>query len=850
MRRPWSYVVFAAAVLAIALVAAGIFGVITVRASFPKTSGEITVPGLANKVEIYRDRYGVPQIYADNADDLFFAQGYVQAQDRFFQMDFERHVTSGRLAELVGRSALSTDEFVRTLGWRRVAQKEVALLSPTTGSYLQSYSDGVNAYINGKSGGQLSLEYSVLSVTGPDYAPQPWTPVDSVSWLKAMAWDLRSNMDDEINRVLATDTLSPEQVNQLYPPYPYATNPPIVQGGAVVHGRFVQPGSTPLQRSPVRLDAATRARLSSVRSIADRMPALLGTRTGIGSNSWVVSGARSTTGKPLLANDPHLAPSMPGIWYEMGLHCTTITASCPFDVSGFTFAGMPGVVIGHNQSIAWGLTTMYADVTDLYLEKVDEATGTYQYGNRQLPLRTRTESFRVEGEANPVTIKVRSTRHGPIISDLDAKAADLGSSASRLANGAGSDAGAYAVSLQWTALKPGRTMDSVLAIDKAQNWNQFRAAARLFAVPSQNLVYADVYGHIGYQAPGLIPIRKTGNGLWPAPGWDPRYGWKAYVPFNQLPTELDPPSGYIVTANQAVIGPQYPYRISSDSAYGYRSKRIQNLLLSRPKLSVDDMAAMQLDTRNPMAPTLVPYLLRLELPTFYYRQGQSLLKTWDFTQPADSAAAAYYNMVWSEILTLTFHDKLPSDVWPDGGERWYAVVSRLLKEPNSTWWDDPRTAHVETRDDVLTTAMEKARDDLTRLQARDPHTWTWGHLHQLRLVNQTLGTSGIGPVEALFNRGPYGVGGGGGLVDATSWDAADGFGVTSVPSMRMVVSMANLDDSRWIELGGESGHAFASHYNDQTPLWLDGRTMPWAFTRSAVDGSTDDRLLLDPAPSS
>ncbi|MGH3456154.1 MAG: penicillin acylase family protein, partial [Nocardioidaceae bacterium] len=554
---------------------------------------------------------------------------------------------------------------------------------------------------------------------------------------------------------------------------------------------------------------------------------------------------------PLLVNDPHLAPSMPGVWYQMGLHCKEVTTSCPFDVSGFTFAGMPGVIIGHNQRIAWGLTTMYSDVTDLYLEDVNDDAGTYRYQNRQLRLRTRTEEIEVAGRDEPVTITVRSTRHGPLISDVYDDAAEAGSTAAAATIGAETDATSYEVALRWTALQPGQTMDAIFGINQATGWQEFRRAAKQLDVPSQNLVYADVDGHIGYQAPGRVPIRRLGDGRWPVPGWDPRYEWVRDIPYRKLPSVLDPESGYIVTANQAVIGRNYPYELTSDSAYGYRSQRIIELLGDREDISVDQMVEIQRDTYNANADRLVPYLLDVKLPGGYYRAGQRLLQDWDFTQPADSGAAAYFNVVWRDLLELTFHDQLPEEVWPDGGERWFEVMSKIIDDPSSSWWDDVTTDdEVETRDDILHEAMLEARDDMTMLQARDAEEWTWGHIHELDLENPTLGTSGIGMVEWMFNRGPYEVAGGSGTIDATSWDAAEGFDVTAAPSMRMVVDLSNFDESRWIQLTGQSGHAYHDDYADQISLWVAGETLPWAYSREAVEAADDHELVLTPVDQS
>jgi penicillin amidase len=836
---------YVAAAIVLVLLATGVYAIWTVHRSFPQTSGDITVPGLRGDVTVLRDDKGVPQIYADNAEDLFFAQGYVQAQDRFFEMDFRRHITSGRLSEWFGNDSLETDEFVRTLGWRRVAERELALLDPDTRRYLDAFSNGVNAYLANHSGSQLSLEYAVLGLDGVDTTPEPWTPADSVSWLKAMAWDLRGNMEDEIDRVMASTSLSLQQVAQLYPAYPYETHQPIVDQGAVVDGVYEQDATGNATRLPRRamFPPQVIAELKSLDNVVHDMPSLIGTGDGIGSNAWAVAGSRTSTGMPLLANDPHLAPTMPGVWYQMGLHCTTVSPTCPFDLTGFTFSGVPGVVIGHNDKIAWGFTNLGPDVSDLYLEKVFGHT--YLYDGRHLPVKTREETFQVAGH-DPVTITVRSTRHGPIVSDVSDDLADVGEQAPVTGQAPHRGSG-YAVSLHWTALRPGKTADAIFELDLARNWNQFHAAAADFAVPAQNLVYADTAGHIGYQAPGRIPIRRTGHGDWPVPGWDPAYDWAGYVPYEALPNVLDPKDGYVVTANQAPVdGSKYPYYLGDSWDYGYRSQRIVDMINADDDITVDDMATMQLDTYNANAATLVPYLLKIDVPTHFARQGQRVLNGWDLTQPADSVAAAYFNVVWKNLLALTFHDQMPESVWPDGGDRWFAVVAGLLKKPESPWWDDVNTDVRETRDDILSEAMVAARDELTMLQAKDPDSWNWGRLHRLELENQSLGTSGIGPIEWLFNRGPYDLAGGTAVVDAIGWDASEGYDVNYVPSMRLVVSLANFDDSRWVNLTGASGHAFNSHYSDQTGLWATGQTWPWVFSRDAVDSATDDTLTLHP----
>jgi penicillin G amidase len=600
--RPARWAVRILAVLLVLLLVLTLYARWTIQRSYPRTSGRITVEGLSKDVTVYRDTWGVPQIYADDAEDLMRAQGYVHAQDRFWEMDFRRHVTAGRLSELFGTTTLDTDKVVRTMGWRRVAEQELPLLRPDTRRHLEAYAQGVNAWLaQHPNTATQSLEYSVLGLQRTGYHPEPWTPVDSLAWLKAMAWDLRSNMDDELGRALAATKVPRSRVDQLYPGYPYDRHPVIVSGGAST-------GSGPVTGPRARTPPPALAKVSAA---INAMPTMLGNGApGLGSNSWVVAGGRTTTGKPLLANDPHLAPAMPSLWYQAGLHCRQVGEDCPFDVSGFTFSGVPGVVIGHNQRVAWGFTNLGPDVSDLYLERV--SGGTYEYKGRREPLRTRSEQIKVAG-AKPVTITVRATRHGPLLSDAMDEAR-------RAASG-------LAVALRWTALDPGRTADAIGLLNTAQNWTQFRTAAASFEVPAQNLLYADVDGHIGYQAPGRIPIRTKGDGTWPAQGWTGEREWMGYLPFDRLPTAYDPEKGYIVTANNAAVGPGHPDLLTKDWAYGYRAARITTLIERTPVMDTAGMARIQRDDRNGFAPTLVPHLLRVGSGP-----AVGLLRGWDFTR--------------------------------------------------------------------------------------------------------------------------------------------------------------------------------------------------------------------------
>ncbi len=844
----WSAWTAVAVVLLLLVLAATVVGV--VRRPLPKTTGEVAVPGLTSSVEVLRDDHGIPQLYADNDADLMRAQGYVHAQERFFEMDFRRHVTAGRLSEIFGEDTLETDEFIRTMDWRGVAEQEWALLLPATRDALTAYAEGVNAYLAERKPSALAAEYAVLGLTGLDYTPEEWDPIDSLAWLKAMAWDLRGNMDAEVDRVQLSVDHTPDEIASLWPEYPYDEHPPIVSGGGVVDGVFEQNATGNGTRNPRRpaYPPGVVAALERVQDTVAAMPDLVGSGRGIGSNSWVVDGAHSSTGMPLLANDPHLGISQPGIWMQMGLHCREVSPDCTLDTSGFTFSGVPGVIIGHNADIAWGFTNLGPDVTDLFLEQT-VGDDRYVRDGATEAMRVRTETIKVLGQAD-VELRVRETVHGPLISDVATEFATVGANAPT--DEPGDRGSGYAVALAWTALDPAPTADAILQLNRASNWDEFRAAASDFAVPAQNLVYADREGHIGYQSPGRIPIRRSGNdGTMPVEGWISANDWTGdYIPFDGLPSVLDPEEGFIATANQAVIDQDYPYLLTKDWDYGYRSTRIREALTAEGELSVQEMARLQLDSTNPMAETLVPYLLDIEdLPNRYYKNAQDLLRDWDFTSPADSAPAAYFNVVWRNLLELTFHDELLARSWPDGGDRWFLVVGRMLPEPAGPWWDDASTDDVvETRDDILRQAMTQARDELTRAQARDPRRWTWGHLHRMNLHNPTLGESGVGLVERLFNRDGWQVAGGPSVVDATSWDAVEGYEVTAAPSMRMVVSLADFDDSRWINLTGVSGHPASSHYSDQTELYVDGQTLPWPYSRSAVEAATDDRLVLTPGP--
>lgn len=832
-----------AGLIVIALIAAGTL-VWTIQRSFPTLEGTIAVDGLGEDVTVQRDALGIPTITASATDDLFFAQGYVHAQDRFWEMDFRRHVTGGRLSELFGESQLPTDRFLRTLGWREVAAQELAALDPEVTSYYEAYAAGVNAYLADHSGADASFEYAVLGLQNPDYEIEPWTPEDSIAWLKAMAWDLRTNVEDETARAVIAPDFTEAQIDELYPGYPFAQNPVIVPNLTAT-----QTASADSAPGEVATASVT---WSEVDGVVAAVSALVGDAgEGVGSNSWVVSGDLTESGMPLLANDPHLGAALPSVWHQMGLRCASVGSACPFDVAGFSFSGVPGIVIGHNDRVAWGFTNLTTDVTDLYLEKLD---GDRYWRDGQLePLQVRTEVIEVAGGAAE-ELRIRSTGNGPILSDLSedftAIAADpyTGTGGSVLPP-ADAPEGEYAVSLKWTALQPGTTAAAIFALNLAQDFDDFRAAAQQFDVPAQNLVYADVEGNIGYQTPGRLPIRGAGDGSMPQPGWDSAYDWQGFIPFDELPTTYNPAEGYIVTANNAIVGEEYPYAFTRDWDYGWRAARITDLLqrkIAMGPLTADDLRDIQADNEFSVGKRLAAAYAGVETGRKGPDAALSMLQDWDAQNAADSDAAAYANVLWDELVESLFVTGREAAAPVTDQGRLFLVVENLLEDPASEWWTNEQLG-VDGQQEMLVHAAGAAYDRLVALQGEDPARWNWGALHALPLNSGTFGESGIAPIEMLFNRGPYPAGGGSSVVNATGWDIGGGFETITVPSMRMVVDLADLDASMWNNLTGNSGHTYHPNYVDQTPAWQRVELTPWAYSPAAVAEATTHTLTLTPA---
>ncbi len=796
------------------------YGTFTVRRPWPQTDGTVAVNGLESEVTIIRDDWGIPHIYAANTHDLFFAQGYVHAQDRFWQMEFWRRIGTGRLSELMGPATLKQDRFLRTVGLHRTAAQELPRLSPEVRAALSDYAAGVNAYISTHRN-RLGLEFTILGLTGVEYEPEPWTPLNTLTWAKVMAWDLGGNMNAELTRAYVAARLGTGAVDVLMPSY--SDDYPLI----VPH---------PLSESTLETVPA---------AAFDLHP--LGKGDGIGSNNWVISGEHTETGMPLLANDPHLGIQMPSIWYEIGLHCQSVSDECPYNVVGASFAGAPGVIIGHNDHIAWGVTNLGPDVQDLFIEKVNpENPNQYEYEGEWRDMEIVREEIIVANEDEPVIVDVRLTHHGPIVNDVVGGEEEPWSF------------GWQPLALSWTALQPGTLFQSVLLLDQAQDWDDFRAALAYWDVPSQNFVYADREGNIGYQAPGKIPIRASGDGSMPVPGWNDEYEWEGFIPFDDLPRAFNPPEGYIVTANNAVVGPDFPYFISKDWSPGFRARRIVELIEADESLSIADIQAIQGDNAPIYAEDILPYLLvlpaegsgREDQDARRLAEALELLRAWDRHATRDSTGALLFESFVLHLEERTFGDEAGEVLMKRlKGQRALMALITILPDPDAAWFDDVKTPEKEDRDTILLLALEDAIEELSDTMGSSMSRWKWEKVHTATFANQSLGQSGIAIIEAIFNRGPIAVDGTGAAVNNTAYATNEPYTVRVVPSYRQIVDMADFTRSVSMHTTGQSGHPYHPHYDDMIEPWRDIAYHPMLWVRADVESHAEGTLILRPASS-
>lgn len=808
-------------------------GYVEVQRTLPTTEGTLKLPGLQRSVSVVRDTWGVPHISAYGLNDLAYAQGYVTAQDRLFQMEMNRAIAQGRLAEIFGPGAnnglVDADKFLRTLNLYQSAQTELLTIDPLVRSELQSYADGVNAFLSTHSGDSLTnslpLEFKILGVT-----PEPWKPVDSLAYGRVVALSLDDTWRTKYARALVLAKVGPLATDTLYPTYPSA-NPTLFTASGQAAPLTASPelGSATLTQTAIAPSQALAAGAladSSLLRGADVVQQLLGGLTdALGSNDWVVDGTKTVTGAPLLANDPHLGINMPSVWYEIALRGGGL------DVIGYSFPGDPGVVIGHNDRIAWGVTNVGADDTDLYLETLDPTghPGQYLANGQWLPLLTRQETIKIRGE-KPVTITVQSTRHGPLLND---SVSDL--------------KGTAPVALKWTALQSGYSFAGFFQIDFARDWQEFLQGVSNISI-SQNFVYADIDGHIGYRMSGLLPIRSSDNRLLPVDGSTSPHDWQGYVPAEQMPILYDPPTHMIVTANNQIVPNDAPIYVSANWDHGYRARRITDLLTTKAAYSVSDFENIQADVYNIPAATLAPQLVNAgNAAGGDAAIAAKLLSGWDNTMTRDSVAASVFEVTAGNLLRDTVEPALGSDLYGVyRGNYTPSGVFNALLDLVAT----PTPPFVSSPEDMRAKMAQALAQSVSQLRARfgeDTSKWQWGQLHQAHFAHPLASVS---PLNAIFDVAPVArpgdsvtvnVGGDG----AFSADAPN-YSQKTVSSMREIIDLSNLDNSLWITTTGESGEPFSGHYSDLIPLWDQNGYQQMDYTPAALTRTHVQVLVLKP----
>ncbi|TMH00714.1 MAG: penicillin acylase family protein [Betaproteobacteria bacterium] len=803
---------------AMALMAVALLGAFSLwvyaRRALPQTEGALRVAGPASEIRIERDEHGIPTLHAASERDAMFGLGFVHAQDRLWQLETHRRIAAGRLAEAFGEGALDTDRFLRALGVRRAAAAQWAQMQAAGHSEardaLLAYTAGVNAFLHQHLRARPP-EFVILGIE-----PEDWTPVDSLAWGIMMAWDLGANWTTELLRMRLARKLPVERINELMPPYPGEKPLPTVDYAALFRS---------LQGDGHVADAALDRLLAAAPSSG---------LEGEGSNNWVVAGAHTDSGKPLLANDPHLKLSAPALWYFARIDAPGL------QVAGATLPGVPMVVLGQNQHIAWGFTNTGPDVQDLYLERLKPDDGSqYQTPEGWAKFDVVEETLKIKGRPE-LKIRVRTTRHGPVISDAGISDDLIGPKGRP----------AYAVAMRWTALDA--DADSVgvgLAFNHAASMQEFVRASRGWVAPMQNMVVADDQGHIGFVAPGRVPLRKPENdlkGLVPAPGWDARYDWAGWVPADETPREFDPPRGFIATANQRVTAPEYRHFLTSEWAPPFRQQRIEELLRARERHSVDSLAAMQADVKSLAAVPLLPWLAKASSSHPLAAQARQALQGFDGTMDADRAAPLIY---WAWLRQLTqgvFADEVGTPLYERSlGGRSYRDALEAVLERNDTWWcDDKNTPDVvETCAAQVDAALTRALEELQARFGSDVSQWRWGDAHQARSEHRPFSRV---KVLARFYELRAPVGGDTYTInvsrvnyrpDATTGELyLDEHG----PSLRAIYDVGDLSRSRFMHSSGQSGIPWSPLYRSFVPRWAKVEYVPvWA-------GAPEHTLTLTP----
>jgi len=790
---------------------ASLFLVITLNSG--QTSPQQTaveIKGIKNRITIRRDERGIPYVEAQNDEDLFFGQGYATAQDRLWQLDLFRRTARGELAEVLGTGpnnlAIDQDKLHRTYGFAQAAEAEFAKASPQSRTMLEAYARGVNAYASSLDPKSMPPEFQILS-----YSFRPWTPADSLVVVKIFHEALSDTWRLDIMRQ-AMSVLPAEKRAELLPE--------ISPIDVLVVGKDTQSKPKSAARlKPEPVSPETLAKLAHNQEIAAAALDRIGFHTDAlaASNNWVVSGKRTVTGKPLLSNDPHLRATAPSIWHMVHLSAPGVR------VAGVTAAGLPGVVIGHNDRIAWGFTNVGPDVQDLYIEKFNpDNPRQYQTPSGWQDVVIRHEEIKVRkaigsSEHDITNFDVPVTRHGPIIFEGDGKR--------------------YA--LRWTALDTSKNNpDSTQGLNRARNWNEFNAALEAFTAPTQNIVYVDVDGHIGYHATGVVPIRKSGDGSVPYDGSTDAGEWTSYIPISKLPSVYDPPSGIIVTANQRIVGTDYPYFLTHQWAQPYRARRILDLLNEKPKLSADDFRRILGDVYSIPGASFTREavkLLRTKLTPADEKLKAHLdaFEKWDGRVNAESNVApliAYVRLNFrSKILTGALGQELvKSYQW----NNFDTTLDRVIKDQPAAWL--PK--QFPTYADLLRACYDEAIATLTKNLGADETKWTWGDMTKARFPHPLSSAPLIG---SQFTIPPFPQNGTGGLIGAT-------VNVGQSVSMRLIADPSDWDKTQQGIALGESGSPKSPHWSDQLADWRAVTPRVFPFTQAAVLEATKETLVLEP----
>lgn len=834
------FVISLTVLVVIALILGGAFFWFT-RQDFPDTDGSVQVTGLIQPVEIVRDEYGVAHIYASTPEDLFFAEGYVHAQERFWQMEFQRRTASGRLSEIFGETTLGTDKYLRHFGFYELTRQSYEMLNEEARRIVDAYTTGVNAYISTRKPAQLGLEYALLGLQGVNVEIEPWTPVDSMVWAEMMIYDQASQWGelDNIDLLAAVGEQGYADLNPSYRP----DRPVIISTEDLGKTTNVNPGQlTGFNAMELEYLLAQSRGLEASQS-PPALLAELGFGALGGSNSFVVSGSKTATGKPLLANDPHMGISTPSLWYEIGMHCVEKSPECIYNFRGFSLPGVPGILIGHNDRLAWGLTNAAFDAEDVFVERINpENPNQYEVNGKWEDMLLRREEIIVRGQDEPEVILVRSTRNGLVITDYMVDQDQFAYTSDELQ--------LYALSYAWTALEPIRSLEAVLGVIQAQNWNEFSEALRFFDAGKQNWLYADVDGNIGYIMPGKVPMRAGGDGSLPVPGWNDDYIWTGFIPYEELPRTFNPAQGFIATANNPQVrAGDYPYLISTSQYRGQRAQRITGLIQNDTDgVTLEDMIAIQTDNQSLPALEIIPYLKDLRFDDPLAGLARDRLLSWDAQMRMDSPEAAIFNIFWVHLLADTFHDQLPASQYPGGNHKDADAVYFLLQQPDSPWWDDLATPETESRDDILIGAFQSAYAEGVEKLGADVGEWRWGELHTIYYQHATLGRSGISLIENLFNRGPFPTHGSETVVQKTCWSATSPYQVRCIPALRQVIDLGDLSNSRMVHSVGQSGHPMHPQYDNFIEAWRTFEYHPSNWLRTQAEAGSHDLLILEPTP--